>query len=289
MSLLNQSVQIEEIRFSKSEFDFIIQKIQMIAGIKLTEKKIEMVRYRILHRIKDLKLQNAQQYISLLNNLTNNDQEWQNFINCLTTNKTSFFREPQHFEFLKTEVCPFFKKNPLKTLNLWCAAASTGEEPYSLAMLLYEELPHHNFQILASDIDTDVLAQAKNGVYPNTSLQNLPPVYVKYFEKGKHEVQNWSRVSQKIMDHIEFQQINLTHLEKENFNQKFDLIFCRNVFIYFSKTTIQEITQQFKKILLPNGQLIISLSESLNGIDNPFVSIGKSIFKHPTHLRQANE
>lgn len=273
------AIQIDDgIRLSSSNFHYFKDKIFSIAGISLSESKMSLVEARLRHRLKALHLTSFEEYKSLLERIPDDHAEWQDFINSLTTNKTSFFREKNHYEYLKNEFIPTWLKTGEDTLKVWCAASSTGEEPYSIAMTLHHLLPQgKTFKILATDIDTNVLAKASNGVYPTTHLSDVPESYKDSFDFGTGHIEGWMRVKKSIKEKILFKTHNLmdeTSPDKETFN----LVFCCNVLIYFKPEQIEFAVNKLHYAAKTNSILFIGNSESLLNVDTPWKTVRPSIY-----------
>jgi two-component system chemotaxis response regulator CheB len=262
------------------DFGFFQRRILALSGIHLSSVKKDLVRSRLVARLTSLGLPTIKHYRQYLGTLPANDAEWQLLINQITTNKTDFFREPAHFKFLLEKFLPHWtSRNPDGRLRVWSAACSTGEEPYTLAMVLHRYFQDENrFEILASDIDTEVLEKARNGVYPITRLNEIPFEYhATGFVKGKGDVQKWFKIKNNLQARIKFTRINLLELDG-NEAGRFDLIFCRNVFIYFQQETIQTIIGGFHRALNPSGAMILGHSESLSVDVKRWKPYGSSIY-----------
>lgn len=250
------------------------------AGIFLKPAKHDLVRTRLRSRVIAHGFKSYKEYRDYLKSLPYNHPEWESFTNVLTTNKTDFFREPKHFDFLETKFIPEWLTQNKKILKVWSCASSTGEEPYTLAMVLERALPAGiEFQILATDIDTSVLARGANGVYAKSRLHEIP---VKYHESslclGSGEVGPWFAIKKKLRDRITFQHFNLTS-EVRPSEDEFDLVFCRNILIYFQKETIAHVAQKIFGQSDKLGVLVIGHAESLHGITTQWKMVGPSIFR----------
>jgi chemotaxis protein methyltransferase CheR len=236
-----------------------------------------MVASRLAKRLMYFGLQSYGQYYELLNN-GQHPHEFQLMINILTTNETYFFREPQHFEFVKQHILKTWRG---ENFRLWSAASSTGEESYSLGMLLAENLGMRKWEIFGSDVNTDVLEAAKKGVYLMNRLENMDKQYLdKYCLKGVRSQEGYFRVDEKIRNRVRFDQLNLKSQLPKNLGL-FDVIFLRNVLIYFDKETKQEILQRIIPSLKPGGHFFISHSETLHGLSTDLRMIKPSIYQKP--------
>lgn len=267
-------------QLEKEDLDYFREKIAMLSGISMKESKKELLSTRLRGRAQQLGLDSFSDYRHYLMEQPNSSAEWQIFINLLTTNKTDFFREPKHFDFLETKFIPEWLTQNKKILKVWSCASSTGEEPYTLAMVLERALPAGiEFQILATDIDTSVLARGANGVYAKSRLHEIP---VKYHESslclGSGEVGPWFAIKKKLRDRITFQHFNLTS-EVRPSEDEFDLVFCRNILIYFQKETIAHVAQKIFGQSDKLGVLVIGHAESLHGITTQWKMVGPSIFR----------
>jgi chemotaxis protein methyltransferase CheR len=248
-----------EFEFTEKDFAAIRALIHEDAGIALNESKREMVYSRLSRRLRTLGLRRFSDYIARVTG--EDDEERQVFINALTTNLTAFFREPHHFTML-ADYLRYKRIEP--PLTLWCAAASTGEEPYSIAMTLAELFGFEaDVRIIASDIDTEALAAAQQGVYAMERLQSLPSFSVKrFFLRGTGKNAGFARVRPELRAMVHFQQLNLLE-DSWDVAPGLFAIFCRNVMIYFDKPTQYKILQRFAPLLRPDGLLFVGHSESL--------------------------
>lgn len=277
---------------SESEFAFICDFVFKQTGIVLNESKREMVYRRFSRIVRDRKLPSFKAYYQLLK--ANPEEEESYFINAITTNLTSFFRENHHFDYLINHEIPRILKTKQqhKHLRIWSCASSTGEEPYSIAISLIEgmkaELPMWDAKILATDIDTNVLAHGKNGVYDIKRIDGINPDYkVKYFHRGKNDNENKIKVDKKLQALLTFKQLNLLH--EWPMRRRFDVIFCRNVIIYFNKETQQELFHRYYDLLEPGGLLILGHSESLGKAQRYFENVGRTIFRKPLNAALLKE
>lgn len=262
------------------DFAFFQKKILILSGIHLTPGKKDLLRARLTSRLAVLELPDIHAYRCYLAKLPGHDKEWQRLVNQITTNKTDFFREPAHFKFLMEGFLPAWtQKNPRAKLRVWSAACSTGEEPYTLAMVLFHYFKDKSrFEILASDIDTKVLAHAENGVYPRQRAHEIPQLYQdSSIIPGRGEVSAWFKVKPALQETVSFARVNLIEADFQR-HGKFDLIFCRNVFIYFQMETIEKILGGFAKSLNPEGHLFLGHSESLRMDPDTWLTLGPSVY-----------
>lgn len=264
-----------EFEFTVHDFDRIRALIYQRAGISLAECKQEMVYGRLARRLRAIGTKSFAQYLDDLESGRQPD-EWQAFTNALTTNLTSFFREAHHFPLLAKHVRA--RREPVE---IWCSASSTGEEPYSIAMTLCEAFntltpPAH---IIATDIDTNVLATAEKGIYPVERLAKLSDEQAKrFFLKGKGSNAGLARVRPELRQMISFQQLNLKE-DRWPLSGPFDAIFCRNVMIYFDKPTQRKILERFVPLIKPDGLLFAGHSENFLYVSSAFKLRGETVYE----------
>ena len=265
-----------EFQFTKRDFDRICKLIYDHAGISLSDSKQELVYSRLSRRLRATGLSNFNEYLALLE--SNDEAEWEEFANSLTTNLTSFFREAHHFPVLAAHLRAVRGKHPI---TLWCSAASSGEEPYTMAMTVLDTLGRDASQvsIVATDLDTKVLATAKAGVYPEERISKLPEDVVKrFFQRGTGEQTGMVRVRQELRDMVTFRQLNLLD-NNWSLRAPLDAIFCRNVMIYFDKPTQLAILKKFAPLLRSDGLLFAGHSESFHHADEYFKLRGKTVYE----------
>jgi chemotaxis protein methyltransferase CheR len=260
---------------SEKEFGLFRDMIFDIAGISLTPVKKALVAGRLGKRLRHYGLNSYRDYFQLLNTPTNRD-ELQLAVDLLTTNETYFFRETKHFDFLRNELQ---HKSPQgRPFRVWSAASSSGEEAYSIAMLLADCLGNASWEILASDISIQVIEKARSGLYPIARTKDIPPQYLKRFclkGVGRHE--GMFLVDQALRDRVEFRQLNLNS-SLPNLGS-FDVIFLRNVLIYFNQETKRQVLDRLVPMLRPDGCFLVGHSESLYGIDTKLKSVQPSIYR----------
>ncbi|EUC95214.1 protein-glutamate O-methyltransferase CheR [Providencia alcalifaciens PAL-2] len=257
------------------EFGRVCRFIHKKSGIVLTMNKKNMVYNRLLKRLRDCNIDNFSDYLRMLEREPLN-AEWQAFVNALTTNLTAFFREPHHFATLTD----FLKSRRNSNVNIWCAASSTGEEPYSIAMTISDVLGANavNSKVIASDIDTEVLEKAKQGIYRVEELKTLTALQrQRYFMKGVGEYEGFARVKPALSNMIEFRYLNLTEGDWQ-LQHRFDAIFCRNVMIYFDKEMQIKLLERFAPLLKPDGLLFIGHSENISQLTKQFVINGQTVY-----------
>jgi len=278
VELGSQNLQRE---FTMTDADF--KKVSDLAyeftGIVLGPHKRDMVYGRLARRLRDVGLTRVSDYIALVKNDSN--QEVSKFINAITTNLTSFYREEHHFDFLSKTLIPELKKTNIgsKKIRAWSAGCSTGEEPYSIAITLKEnmDLQDWDCKILATDLDSKVLNKGQQGVYDIERIESIKASYKnKWFLKDQNHP-DIVKVKPELQELIRFKRLNL--LEKWPMKGPFDFIFCRNVVIYFNAETQAALFDRYADMLKEGGYLIIGHSESLDRTCNRFRSIGKTIYQ----------
>jgi chemotaxis protein methyltransferase CheR len=265
----------KEFLFTQSEFERIRTLLYQHSGIKLNDSKKDMVYSRLGRRLRATGMKSFQEYLELVEQ--DEGDEWEAFINSLTTNLTAFFREPHHFPLLKEHVLSLRKK----PLRLWCSAASTGEEPYTMAMTMIDAFGSYKppVEIIATDIDTNVLTKARAGIYSLERVEKLPPETLKrFFLKGTGKNNGFVQVRKELRDLISFRTLNLLD-EQWPINGTFDVIFCRNVMIYFDKDTQYKILKRFAPMLESHGLLFAGHSESLHHAADFFKLRGNTIYE----------
>jgi chemotaxis protein methyltransferase CheR len=248
-----------------------------IAGISMSPAKKPLVSGRLAKRVKHHGLESYGEYFRILMQQDRRD-ELQVAIDLLTTNETYFFREPQHFDFLLQQV-PSLRRSG-KPLRIWCAASSSGEEPYTIAMVLADVLGDAPWEVLGSDISTRVLEKARGGHYPMTRIEGIPRNYLSRFcLKGVGQQEGTFLVDRNLRNRVSFMQINLNEsLPKLG---EFEVIFLRNVMIYFDMETKRRVVERMLPLLRPGGYFIVSHSESLNGINESLKLITPSVYRKP--------
>lgn len=264
-----------EFYFTSQDFERVSKLIYQRAGISLSSSKQEMVYSRLGRRLRARGLTNFKDYLALLE--TDGADEWEAFTNSLTTNLTAFFREGHHFPILAKHVQA--RKN--RPIELWCSASSTGEEPYSMAMTMVEAFGTLTppVRILATDVDTQVLAKAQAGIYTLDRLEKMPQEKVRrFFLKGGGAQAGMVRVRRELQDMVTFRQINLLD-NSWPVRGPFDAIFCRNVMIYFDKSTQRGILEKFSPLLRPDGLLFAGHSESFHNAVDLFRPCGKTVYE----------
>ncbi len=277
-----------EFKFTQDDFERVSKLIYEHAGISLKSSKQDMVYSRLARRVRATGFDNFRDYLDYVGK--NDPVEWEAFVNSLTTNLTSFFREPHHFPLLAEHV---IKQGRSHQISLWCSAASTGEEPYSIAMTMVDAFGSFSppVSILATDVNTTVLAKAESGVYPIEHVEKLPADKVKrFFLRGTGTQSGFVKVRPELQDMITFRPANLL-AESLPIRGPLDAIFCRNVMIYFDKQTQLKILQRFVPLLQPDGLVFAGHSESFYNASHLFRLRGKTVYelvKPYSHERQEN-
>jgi chemotaxis protein methyltransferase CheR len=270
---------------TEQEFQAFRELIHQETGIALAPSRVALVSARLMRRLRALKLHSFGEYYDLVREDTSGD-ELRQMVNCITTNKTSFFREAHHFELLRNRVLLEAEQRArigrARKLRIWSAGCSTGEEPYTIAMTLHEHFKHSagwDIRILASDIDTDVLGRAERGVYRHDDLDDVPKDLVhRHFLRGTASHAGSVQVKPSLREMIAFRRINLI-AEPWPLKASFDVIFCRNVIIYFNRETQRRLLERFAKHLRPSGYLFLGHSENVHGITDQFEPIGATVYQ----------
>jgi len=271
---------INNYNLSDEDFNRLRDIIYIEAGIKLSDVKKILMQSRLIKRLRDLKLDDFTEYYGYL--MQNYEIEKINFINAITTNKTDFFRENDHFEFMKKKILPDFEQKKEKELRIWSAGCSTGEEPYTIAITLLEYFNGKispELLILATDIDTQVLDKAQDGNYTAEHLAEVDPKYLKnYFHHNESEKGDFYRVNDQLKQIVYFRRLNLLS-EEYPMKKKFDIIFCRNVIIYFDRDTQRKLFDNYYRYLKDDGYLLIGHSENITSITDKFSLAGRTIYR----------
>lgn len=271
-----QEARDREFVFSSADFERVRKLIYQHAGISLSDVKQDMVYSRLARRLRATGLKNFADYLALLER--GDKDEWEKFVNSLTTNLTSFFREPHHFPLLADHLKAQSGNGPIK---IWCSASSTGEEPYSIAMTVVETFGNFNVpvSIMASDLDTSVLATAEKGVHPMERVEKISPDRMqRFFLKGSGSQEGFVCVRPELRRLISFQRVNLLD-PSWPVRGPLDVIFCRNVMIYFDKPTQHKILSRFAPLMRDNGLLFAGHSESFLHAAELFRSKGKTVYE----------
>lgn len=265
-----------EFGYNDHDFEQVRCRLHRRAGISLAASKRQMVYSRLARRLRRLELPSFSSYLAYLDQ---HPEEWQPFINCLTTNITAFFREQHHFEHLVALASEPQRRG--RPLRFWSAASSTGEEPYSMAMALHQALGGRaqGVQIIASDIDTGVLETARRGVYPLERIAQLEPALKKrYFQRGTSSNAGLARVVPELRQMVEFRRINLLDTDWR-LPGGFDGIFCRNVMIYFDKGTQVGLLERMVRLLRPDGLFFAGHSESFVQASHVVKLVSRTVYR----------
>ena len=262
---------------SDNEFKDLCALVFEYTGIKIKEEKKALAFTRFSKRLKTLKLSSFNEYYQYV---INNDSEIESFTNAITTNLTSFFRESHHFTFLSEKVVPNLLAKGQKKIRIWSAGCSTGEEPYSIAISLLETIPkikNLDVKILATDIDTQVLSKAKAGTYQIADLEQFADTVKSTWYK-KIKGSNSIEISPNIKEMISFKKLNLIS-NQWPMHGPFDVIFCRNVIIYFDKDTQKKLISRFARLQYPSAYLFSGHSESLQTVSDKYKHVGRTTYK----------
>lgn len=277
MAVAEQLEKYREFDYSRRDFERIVKIIYKVSGISLSDRKEDMVYSRLARRLRKVGKTCFNEYLDFV---MQDNQEQKAFVNALTTNLTHFFREEHHFRYLKKILFPeIFNKNQ-KRIRFWSAGCSTGEEPYTLAMV-WEHLQQRpsdiDFKILATDLDTNVIEKGINGVYSVDKLKPVEEEYLKWFSQSEDCSASQRQVDDQLKQFIHFKQLNL--MQDWPMNGPFQLIICRNVLIYFDRPTQEKLVKRFHDMLEPGGCLILGHSENLGENRSLFDNLGKTVFR----------
>ncbi|KZT14891.1 chemotaxis protein CheR [Acidovorax sp. GW101-3H11] len=263
-----------EFVWTNADFARVQALIYQRAGISLHDGKHAMVYSRLSRRLRDTGHTSFHDYLSWLEN--HDGPEWQEFVNALTTNLTAFFREQHHFEIFASHL----RSKPSANWKVWCNAASTGEEPYSIVMTAFEALgANASFKLTASDIDSRVLATAAQGVYRLDGLKGVSPERLqKFFLRGKGGNAGMVRAKPELRRVIDFMSVNLIR-DDWPFKEPFDVVFCRNVMIYFDAPTQRKVLERIHRVLKPGGMLFVGHAENFSESRDLFTLRGKTVYE----------
>ncbi len=266
----------QEFTLTPGDFERVRQLIYQRAGISLHAGKQAMVYSRLSRRLRETSHRSFAEYLRALEHGHTSDAEWQEFVNCLTTNLTAFFREDHHFHALVDDL----RARAARPVRIWCNAASTGEEPYSLAMTVVETLgANAQVKIVCSDIDTKVLATARAGVY-GADARGLGPERMKrHFLRGTGANAGRIRVKPELARLVEFRPFNLMSTSWTALGDPFDLVFCRNVMIYFDAPTQRKVLERTHAAMRPGALLYVGHSENFSESRDLFRLRGKTIYE----------
>jgi chemotaxis protein methyltransferase CheR len=268
---------------TQQEFEKFGEFIQTEFGIKMPPGKKTMLESRLNKRLRSLNMSSYQEYQDYLFSLKGLEVEMPHLVDAVTTNKTEFFREGQHFELLFNEILPHMleQKGPRPKLTAWSAGCSNGKEPYSLAMVLNElaeQYPGLEYQILGTDISRQVLQEATRAVYPEDNAQSIPyRLRKKYLLRSKDRQKKLVRIVPELRSRVSFRELNLLH--EISFREQMDLIFCRNVIIYFERPVQETLFGKLSSCLGQGGYLFIGHSETLSGMDLPLKQVRPTVYQ----------
>ena len=283
----DSSIQIpKQISLSDKDFKRLSEFIESKSGIQMPMSKKSMLTARIQKRLRLLKMHSFSVYVDLVLDPQDSTQELIHFLDIVTTNKTDFFREPNHFDYMQEEAIPDLMKKlgagVGRPLKIWSAPCSTVEEPYTMAMVLQEFIasePGFTVQILGTDLSTRALKQAENGVYDMDKADPVPlHLKRKYMLKGKDRANPRVRMTQEIRKMVRFQHLNFMDNEYRS-PQPMDIIFCRNCLIYFDRPTAEKIVNKLCRHLVAGGYLFVGHSETLNKLQVPVVQVAPTIYQ----------
>lgn len=269
-------------RISKRNFDKLARFIYDYSGIKMPPTKLTMLEGRLRRRLRATNHSTFDDYCDFLFNDGGLEQEAIYLIDVVTTNKTDFFREARHFDFMQAVALPALINSGIRTIRTWSSACSTGAEPYTMAMVLAEFTEARNdlkYSILATDLSTDVLQTARRGIYPQDLVQPVPhDLQRKYVMTAKQSGRGEVRISPKLRSKVGFARLNLMD-EKYPVGDLMQIIFCRNVLIYFDKPTQQGVLSRLCDCLAKGGYMFIGHSESITGFDLPLKQVSNTVFQ----------
>jgi chemotaxis protein methyltransferase CheR len=275
---------------SRADFLRLSAFIHAECGIKISDAKKVMLEARFQKRLRALGMKTFDDYCAYLFSPEGMEQELYHMIDTVTTNKTDFFREPSHFEFLMRTVLPEMttlrRCGAEKRLRVWSAGCSTGEEPYTLAMVINEFAqqcpdPGFDWSILATDISTRVLAKARQAVFDRERVTPVPdPLKRKYLLKSRDREKGLVRIVPELRQMVSFRRLNFMD-DDFGFREKIDVIFCRNVIIYFDRPTQTRLLNKFCRQMVPGGYLFMGHSETLHGLDVPLVQVIPTVYRKP--------
>lgn len=273
-------------RLSPENFGRLSQLVSEVCGIKMPAQKKVMLEARLRKRLRALNIGSFDEYCKYLFSPEGQERELVPMIDVVTTNKTDFFREARHFDFLTKVALPELRRQDGagfgRPLLVWSAGCSTGEEPYTIAMVLNEykaEHPAFHFDLLATDISTHVLDKAFKGIYRQERIDGVQPALrQKYFMRSRDRDRKLVRVAPELRAQVRFRRLNFMDADYD-LRRPLDIIFCRNVIIYFDRPTQQRLISRFCKHLRPGGYLFMGHSETLSGLHVPLVNAGPMIYR----------
>lgn len=278
----------DELKLSPQSFRQLSEFITAQLGIKMSENKIPMLQSRLQRRLRALGLPSIEAYKDYLFNSPEAANELADFINAVTTNKTDFFREPHHFDYLRRTALPALDPGPARPwrAKVWCAGCSSGEESYTLCMVLSEhgsDRTNFDFSILATDVSTQVLDKASHAIYDESRVEPIAdPLRKKYLLRSRRPGQNLVRIVPSLRNKVHFHRLNFMDADYP-VTDTFDAIFFRNVAIYFDRPTQAAVVRKLCRNLRPGGYLFIGHSESLIGLDVPVRMVASAVYRKDGH------
>jgi chemotaxis protein methyltransferase CheR len=282
MSVAVAEIQLPGDRISRRNFELLARFIYDYSGIKMPSTKLTMLEGRLRRRLRATRHSTFDDYCDFLFNHEGLEQEAVHLIDAVTTNKTDFFREAKHFDYMQTVALPALSSKGARVIRAWSAACSTGAEPYTMAMVLAEFVEGRgdvSYNIFATDLSTDVLQVAHRGIYPADLLAPVPSaLHRKYVMAAKHQEKREVRIVPRLRSRIGFARMNLMD-SKYPVGEAMHIIFCRNVLIYFDKQTQAGVLSRLCDSLATGGYLFIGHSESIAGFDLPLVQVSNTVFQ----------
>ena len=273
---------IFDCKLTQSQFQTLSKFIYDELGIKLPDMKKVMLESRLQRRLRELGMNNFKDYIDFVFSKEGRQNEMVHMFDVVTTNKTDFFRENNHFEYMNQFILKEVAQKNTNFVNIWSAGCSSGEEPYTLTIVLSEAIEKgliSDFKILATDISTRILKMAKDAIYPLNRIEEIPlHLKKKYFLKSKDPVNRTARVIPELRNKITFERLNFMD-DVYNINQTFDIVFCRNVIIYFDHQTQERVIGKLCSKLKTGGYLFLGHSESIAGMNLPLQNIKPTVFR----------
>lgn len=281
-NLLNNNNKLFKAELSQAEFNKLSQFIMTEYGIKMPPEKKVMLQSRLQKRLKSLKMDNFKDYLSYLFSPHGQSEEVIHMMDVVSTNKTDFFRESVHFDYMLSTALPHITETFGNDIKIWSAGCSSGEEPYTIAITMNEFKEVNaglNYSIYGTDISTKVLQHAVSGIYKEERIDDIPFVLKKkYFLKSKDRENKKVRVMQALRDKTSYARLNLLELKPTN-NPTYHIIFCRNVLIYFDRPTQFQILNALCSNIIPGGYLFLGHSESISGFDLPITTKIPTVFQ----------
>ncbi len=283
----NRSLDVrwDEVRLAPRDFRLLASFIESEVGIQVPPAKHILVESRLRKRLRALGMSKFREYTDYVFGGQRDEDEIVHLINAITTNKTDFFREPHHFEYLVQSAVPQLlaeeNAGTTRPLMVWSAASSTGEEPYTLAMVLSELALQHpmHWQVLATDISTAVLERGRRAIYSENVAETIPPALKrKYLLRSRDRDKGLVRIVPGLRQTVTFRRLNLLS-RRYDVPAPIDIIFCRNVFIYFNRKTQQEVLHRFVEVLRPGGFVFLGHSETTNGLSVPLTQVVPTVYR----------